>query len=206
MWFFTSVQLLPRPTVSWLLALLFPLAVWGLLGQHQTVVFGQAVQPLWLVIASGMLLGLSRRLPQNWAQAKEGDIRATALVIYAGILVLLVSGAFVQSAFVLQLAWLIAQTLYTLLCLLVLLRTPEDTTILQTRWSGDHPFAETAGWIQVTRQILVILLLGWLALYGTLTDWVLVFTLGRIVFYYVGEWVTILFALTSRRKDEGGEG
>ena len=78
---------------------------------------------------------------------------------------------------------------------------PDDFALMPYRWASDHPFAREAMWIVAVRLAAVALLAVLVAVHGTLTEWVVTISLGRLGLFYLFEWITILFAITWRGGD-----
>lgn len=203
MWFFRSIELLPRPTVLGLAPTAVMLAVWGLFEGTEPVLFGREVLPLWVALATYFILTLAARLPGLLARGQVSPgarlaLRA-ALMICVGAIG---AGAFVEDASLLQLGWIVGWLGYTLLFVgTLLVFDAEDLALMPYRWAIDHPFGREAMWLVAMRLSVVAVAVTWVTTYGTLTEWVLFVTLGRMVLFYLFEWVTILFALTWRDGD-----
>ncbi|HCQ66230.1 MAG TPA: hypothetical protein DIU07_14240 [Rhodobacteraceae bacterium] len=203
MWFFRSIELLPRPSFVGLAPTGAMLAVWTLFAGTGPRLFGAQVLPLWLALATYFALTYAARLPELLARGEvtrrarltlHASVAATLLAIFAGV--------FVSDPWFLQLGWIVGWLGYTGLFVgLLVTAGPGDLALMPHRWATDHPFSREAMWIVAVRLAAVALLVSAVALHGTLTEWVYTISLGRIALYYLFEWITILFALTWRDRD-----
>ena len=203
MWFFRSIELLPRPSFMGLAPTVAMLFVWALFAGTSPELFGREVLPLWLALITYFSLTFAARLPSLLARGEVTRIARLSLSAAVAVIVLAIAvGALVQDPWILQLGWIGGWLVYTGL-FVVLLATSgqEDLALMPFRWAADHPFSREAMWIVAVRLAAVALLVSLVAVYGTLTEWVLTISLGRIALFYLFEWVTILFALTWRDGD-----
>lgn len=203
MWFFRSIELLPRPTLIGLAPTAAMLAVWSLFAGTSPRLFGTQVLPLWLALATYFALTFAGRLPELLAR---GDVarraRSTLLVSVTAIGLAILAGAFVRDPWALQLGWIIGWLGYTGLFVGLLVSAgPGDLALMPYRWAADHPFSREAMWIVAVRLAAVALMVSVVAVHGSLTEWVCTISLGRIALFYFFEWITILFALTWRDGD-----
>ena len=199
---FRSIDYLPRPTLMGLTPAAAMLAVWALFEGTEPILAGRPVQPLWLAFVTYFSLTLAARLPGLLARGRVSrGARAAlwaALVLYVAALV---AGGFVADPRLLQLGWILGWLAYTALFVgTLLVFDAEDLALMPYRWAIDHPFGREAMWIVAVRLSVVALAATWAMTRGTLTEWVLFITLGRLFLFYVFEWITILFALTWRDK------
>ena len=198
MWFFRSIELLPRPTFLGLAPTAAMLAVWGLFAGTAPELFGRLVHPLWLALVTYFALTYAARLPALLARGEvTAGARASLMALVAGTALLIAAGLFIADPWILQLGWIAGWLGYTFLFVGLLATSAQDELALfPFRWASDHPFSREAMWIVALRLAAVALLVSLVAIHGTLTEWVLTISLGRIALYYLFEWITILFALT----------
>ena len=81
MWFFRSIELLPRPRFLGLAPTLAMLAVWAVFEGTTPALFGHPVQPLWLAFVTFFALTLAARLPQLLARAEGRGNGRVALIL-----------------------------------------------------------------------------------------------------------------------------
>ncbi len=203
MWFFRSIELLPRPNFLGLAPTAAMLAVWALFAGTTPVLFGRAVEPLWLAFVTYFALTFAARLPALLARGEVTHVARLALYASVAATVLaMAAGLFVRDPWILQLGWIVGWLGYTGLFVGLLATSGQsDLALMPYRWAADHPFSREAMWIVAVRLAAVALMVSLVAVYGTLTEWVLTISLGRIGLYYFFEWVTILFAVTWRDGD-----
>lgn len=203
MWFFRSIELLPRPTLMGLAPTAAMLVVWVLFEGTEPVLFGRIVLPLWLALATYFSLTLAGRLPGLMARGHVSIGARLALRASVAICIaVIIAGGLVQDPRLLQLGWIIGWIGYTALFVgTLLVFDAEDLALMPYRWAIDHPFGREAMWIVAVRLSVVALLATWVTAYAAVTEWVLFVTLGRMALFYLFEWVTILFALTWRDGD-----
>lgn len=203
MWFFRSIDLLPRPSFIGLAPTVAMLAVWGLFEGTSPRLFGLELQPLWLALATSFALTYAGRLPALLARGDVTRVARAALWWSVGGTVLAIGGAvFLRDPWLLQLGWIAGWLGYTGLFLALLATSgPDDFALMPYRWASDHPFAREAMWIVAVRLAAVALLAVLVAVHGTLTEWVVTISLGRLGLFYLFEWITILFAITWRGGD-----
>lgn len=204
MWFFRSIELLPRPTFIGLAPTAAMLAVWSLFAGTSPRLVGLDVLPLWLALVTYFSLTFAGRLPDLLARGEvTRRARITLLGSVAAILLAILAGAFVGDPWLLQLGWLAGWLGYAGLFIgLLVTAGPGDLALMPYRWAADHPFSREAMWIVALRLATVAMLVSLVAVHGTLTEWVYTISLGRIALFYLFEWITILWALTWR--DGGG--
>ena len=203
MWFFRSVELLPRPRLTGIAPTLAMLAVWALFADTTPALFGHEVQPLWLAFVTFFALTIAARLPPLLTRNTLGPTTRRAAVAAAGAMALvLAAGGFVSGPWPLQVGWIVGWVVYTGVFVLLLVSSgPAELAAFPYRWASGHPFAREAMWIVALRLATVALAAALVAIHGTLTEWVVTITLGRLALFYLFEWVTILFALTWRDRD-----
>ena len=203
MWFFRSIELLPRPRFLGLAPTLAMLAVWAVFEGTTPALFGHPVQPLWLAFVTFFALTLAARLPQLLARAEGRGNGRVALILSAVAIALLVgAGGLVTETYSLQIGWILCWLGYSgLFVLLLATSDPGELAAFPYRWASDHPFSREAMWIVALRLATVALAAALVAIHGTLTEWVVTITLGRLALFYLFEWVTILCALTWRDRD-----
>lgn len=203
MWFFRSIDLLPRPSFLGLAPTGAMLAVWALFEGTEPELFGRTVHPLWLALATYFALTFAARLPALLARGEVTTGARMALVgSVAAIVLAMALGLFVRDPWLLQLGWIAGWFGYTALFVGLLATSgPGDLALMPYRWAADHPFSREAMWIVAVRLASVAALVSLVAVYGSLTEWMLTISLGRIGLYYLFEWITILFALTWRDGD-----
>ena len=203
MWFFRSIDLLPRPSFLGLAPTAAMLAVWALFEGTAPELFGQEAQPLWLAFVTYFALTFAARLPALLARGEVTRGARIALIASVAATVLAMSvGFFVRDPWILQLGWIVGWLGYTGLFVGLLATCDKgDLALMPFRWAADHPFSREAMWIVAVRLAAVALLVSLVAVHGTLTEWVLTISLGRIALFYLFEWITILFALTWRDGD-----
>jgi hypothetical protein len=195
MWFFQSVELLPRPTLQRLIPSLAMIVVWFLFHGLQPEIFGHPVQAIWLAVGVQAVLGLANRVPGVLGvQGVNVKFVLGLFVAFAGFVL---AGVFLHDAKVIQVGWLAGWLIYTAMFAAVpALFSDDSISQLPFRWASTHPFARQALWITAVRFALVALGASWVMSAGSLTDWVLFLTLGQLALFYLFEWVTILMALS----------
>ncbi len=203
MWFFRSIDLLPRPSFIGLAPTGAMLAVWALFEGTTPQLFAFDVHPLWLALVTYFALTFAGRLPALLARGEVTRTARRALVASAlATAAAIAAGVLVRDPWFLQLGWIVGWLGYTGLFVGLLVTSgPSDLALMPYRWAADHPFSREAMWIVALRLAAVALLVSLVAVYGSLTEWVLTISLGRIALYYLFEWITILFALTWRDGD-----
>lgn len=203
MWFFRSIDLLPRPRLTGITPTLAMLAVWALFEGTAPRLFGRPVSPLWLALASSFALAYAARLPGLLTRDKLSPTgRRAVIAIATGLALVIAAGGLVTDPRILQIGWILGWALYTGLFVLLLISSgPRELAAWPYRWATNHPFARDAMWLMALRLATLVLAASLVAIHGTLGEWVITVTLGRLALFYLFEWVTILFALTWRDGD-----
>ena len=203
MWFVRSIELLPRPSFLGLAPAVAMLAVWGVFEGTEPELFGRTVLPLWLALVTHFALTLAARGP---ALLARGEVSRRARLAFHAALATLTAALglamFIRDPWLLQLGWFVGWLGYTGLFVGTLLTFDEDDLALMPyRWASAHPYPREAMWLVALRLAVVALAAAYITARGSLTDWVLFVTFGRMAVFYLFEWVTIVFALTWRDRD-----
>ncbi len=197
MWFFRAVEFLPRPTFLWVAPSVAMLVTWFLFEAHPTALFGVPLSRLGMATAAYWALSLARTYPAGASRMTELVGRPATYglyLVFAGVLSLAVLSPDPRA---IQIVWTSGTVLWVVAVGLFVFFSPEDIPELPLRWAEDHPKAKLAVEIGLVRAAFFAMVSTLVILYGSVTDWVILMTLGRIALFYLAEWVTILFVWTA---------
>ena len=198
MWFWRSFQYLPPPSFAGVaphLAVFFVYWAFRDLSVHAGPF---ALLPLGMAVCCGMVLTLSRGFAGMLAKARRGGITGPIIAFAVLFFTLAVAASVAPVDRVVQMGWVIATLIYAaLLTFSVMIFTPKELARLPFRWASEHPTAQSAMWLTAIRYSAVVAGASAIMVFGTVEDWVLFITFGRLAIWYFFDWVIILTIMTA---------
>lgn len=195
MWFFRSFSYLRRPSFRGLAPSLVFLAVYWVFKDLPLSAFGIELSALGLAVFTALSLTLARNLPYSDAR-KQGFLGFLAFFVVA-ILLLGFWATITLEERVIQTGIVIGWVAHTLcLALIVFTFPPEDLARINSQWASTHPMSRMAMGIVTVRFAVEAAGASALMLYGTVGDWVLFLSVGRIFLHYFFDWIIILTIMT----------
>lgn len=196
MWFFRSFSFLRRPSFRGLAPSLAFLAVYRIFKDLPLSAFGIELSALGLAVFTALSLTFARNLPYSDAR-KQGFLGVLVFFVVA-ILLLGFWATITLEERVIQTVIVIGWIAHTLSLALIVFTFPlEDMARLQFRWASTHPLSRMAMGIMTVRFAVEAAGASALMLYGTVGDWVLFLSVGRIFLHYFFDWITVLAIMTA---------
>ncbi len=199
MWFFRSVEYLVRPSLEYLASNISVLVIWFAFQGMSFSILGLEITPFGLTIGVFLTLNFSRSTPQRLSEIHTKQDRRQHLWIVAFVWAGLMAAVLLLSDFALQLLVLGSYLTMLVLLLIMSVAAPEMIARLPFRWRADpeeRAFVFTAVRILILRDAVFCAVAMFVLNHGDLTDWVILIVLGRMFFYYLFDWITVVFWLT----------
>ena len=198
MWFFRSFRYLPSPTFQWLAPRLAIFIVYWLFRDMPVAVLGAPISAVGLAVFVSIALLMARAAPYTLAQARRDGVTVWVSIFLIAILIAALLGVVATDDRAVQAGWLIGWLTYCAMFALVVFAFPEeDHAKLPFHWASDHPLSGNAMRILLVRNAIEVAAASYLMAYGTLDDWVVFVSFGRIALYYLFVWIIILMIVTA---------
>jgi len=202
MWFFRSFSYLPRPTFQGLAPWLAIFIVFWLFQDEAPTVRRYQLSPLGLAVFSGLALLHARNFPSVIRRSKEKGLGYLPVLPIVPITVLAGWGVFAGQDISIQIGWAIGYTGFAaLVAVAVFSSGPDELADLPFRWASDHPLAQSAMRLTVVRLALEAAGATTIMIYGSVEDWVLFVSLGRLALWHFFDWIIILTVMTAPDED-----
>lgn len=197
MWFFDSIELLPRPSLKGVAPHFALLGTFLAFEPLSVSVAGLPVSALGLAVFAYLALTLGRNMTRVLDTLRAGAMPNSALIPVVLILPLIVAGVFAADPLIVQRVWLFGWIVYTMIFVgIVSFGEDGDLDLLPSRWaSSDEPLSRPVLMIHGLRFAAEAAAASWLMLHAPLLDWVIFASLGRLAGYYLAEWLIVLFIL-----------